>query len=348
MTLTRVQANLTLLTAALLWGAGNVAQKTILSDIGPFMAVGLRCAIAFAVVAPFAFRHRAQAASIDRRGWLLLLATAVSFAVAVTLLQVGYGHTTVTNAGFLVNVTTVMVPFAAWVLLRSKPTLLVVCASMVTLGGAYLMGGGDLAKVNYGDLLCLVSAVCYSIWFIALGEFARHYGQPCLLAAVQFGVTAILTLGFGAAFETTTSASLAAATPELIMLGVASTGIAYLLQGYAQKYTSAAEAAIIASAEAVFGAIGGMLMLNERLDGMGVAGSVLILLGILAVQLPMPVIKRKVKEQAEASPALVIPLFDPVPAFKDAAQPGHVGGVPVRVFPAHHVKEGNGRRRALK
>ena len=46
---------------------------------------------------------------------------------------------------------------------------------------------------------------------------------------------------------------LVAALPELLVLGVLSTGVAYALQAVAQQFTSASEAAVLASAESVFG-----------------------------------------------------------------------------------------------
>jgi drug/metabolite transporter (DMT)-like permease len=287
MALSRPQANFALLLAAFLWGAGNVAQKTILDDLGPFMAIALRCAIAFAVVAPFAIHHRRDIARIDARGWRMLASASLCFAVAVTLLQIGYGHTTVTNASFLVNVTTVIVPLAAWVLLRHRPSPIVFMAGAVALVGAYLMSGGRLDSINEGDMLCIAAALSYSLWIIALGEFGRQYGQACLVTAAQFGLTAILVLPLALVFEDANTAAIAAALPELIMLGVGSTGLAYLLQSIAQKYTSAGETAILTSAESLFGAAGGMILLGERLDFAGQAGAALMVLGILAVQWPL-------------------------------------------------------------
>ena len=49
---------------------------------------------------------------------------------------------------------------------------------------------------------------------------------------------------------------LIAALPELLVLGVLSTGVAYALQAVAQQFTSASEAAVLTSAESVFGALG--------------------------------------------------------------------------------------------
>jgi drug/metabolite transporter (DMT)-like permease len=251
--------------------------------------VTLRCAIACAVVLPFVARHRHAIKAIDRQGWVLASVSCLAFAAAVTLLQMGYGLTSVTNAGFLVNATALFVPFAAWLLLRKRPPAGVFAAGAVTIAGAYLLSGGGLATINAGDTICLASAGCYSIWMIALGEFARRYGQACLLTALQFAVTAIVMLPFALAFDNPAEADFLGALPELAMLGVASTGFAYLLLNVAQKHASASEAAIIVSAEALFGAAGGMLFLGEKLDASGWTGAVLIMAGILAVQIPWKV-----------------------------------------------------------
>jgi drug/metabolite transporter (DMT)-like permease len=287
MSMTRVQANLALLLAALLWGAGNVAQKTILSDMGPFLAMSLRCLIAFAVVVPFVLPHWHAVRRIDRCGWVLAGVSCVLFAVAATLLQIGYGRTTVTNAGFLVNFTTVIVPFAGWLLLRVRPPRIVFAAGAVALAGAYFLSGGAPNEIGSGDLICLTSAICYSGWMIALGEFSKHCGQACFITALQFAVTAVITLPLALILEQPANVSIVGAVPELAMLGVVSTGFAYLLQSVAQKHTSANEAAIIVSAEALFGAAGGMLVLGERLDAQGWAGALLMMMAIVAVQLPL-------------------------------------------------------------
>lgn len=78
------QANLMLLLAAALWGAGNVAQKTVLEHIDPFSAVGLRCLIASLLIAPLVAAERARPAP----GWMAsLLRVAGPFALAMALQQ---------------------------------------------------------------------------------------------------------------------------------------------------------------------------------------------------------------------------------------------------------------------
>jgi drug/metabolite transporter (DMT)-like permease len=62
-------------------------------------------------------------------------------------------------------------------------------------------------------------------------------------------------------------------------------GIAYTLQIVGQKEAEPAHAAIILSMETVFAALGGYLLLGERLTGMELLGCILMMSGMLLSQL---------------------------------------------------------------
>jgi len=62
-------------------------------------------------------------------------------------------------------------------------------------------------------------------------------------------------------------------------------GVGYTTQVVAQRYAQPADAAIILSAETVFAAMFGFLLMGDRLNAEGIAGCVLILVCIVAVQI---------------------------------------------------------------
>jgi len=62
-------------------------------------------------------------------------------------------------------------------------------------------------------------------------------------------------------------------------------GIAYTLQVVGQKFATPAHAAIVLSLEAVFGVLGGYLLLGERMGLQEIAGCMLMLSGMLVSQL---------------------------------------------------------------
>ena len=284
--LTRGRANLILLLAALLWGSGNVAQKTVLEHLGPFTVVGFRGLLAALVVLPIAhgeLRRTRPYAATDRR---LLASVAGLFALATALTQIGFAGTTVTNAGFLINTSTVLTPLLALLVYRTSPRPVVWPAVAMTLSGVWLLGGASLASLSRGDGLCLLAAAIYALWIIQMGVLVQRTGRPILAALAQFTVTA--GLGFGAGFVTEpfSAANLTAALPQLLFLGVVSTGIGFLLAAIAQQHTPAADASILMSAESLFGALAATLLLGEALTPVRMLGAALLLVAIILVQLP--------------------------------------------------------------
>ncbi len=282
--ISRMQANGLLLLAAFLWGTGNVAQKTILDDLGPLTAVGLRCLIGAIVIWPLLSSSDTRMRRANGNGTIWGAIAVLSFAAGITLQQVSYGYTTVTNAGFLVNTCTVMTPILLRLLTGLNSSRAVCVAAAMTFCGAALMSGGSLHGFNAGDAGILVSAFCYALWIIAVGEFVTRCGSATMLTLMQFNVTGTLCLAAGLALEPVSFAAIADAAPELCMLGGLSTGFAYLLMATAQKVANASEAAVITSAEAIFGAIAGYAILGEMLTPVALFGAMLIFLGILLVQ----------------------------------------------------------------
>jgi len=196
--MTRLHANALLLLAAFFWGTGNVAQKTVLDDLAPLTTVGFRCLIGALVILPLLRRElvgrRRKPVGRDVRGIGL---AAILFAGAIVAQQSAYGGTSVTNASFLVSTTTVLTPLAVWLLRRDRPTPVVWIAVIAALSGAFLMGGASLASLAWGDIVCLISAALYSVWFVILGEVVVRTGQPVLVTTAQFALTGAACLAAG-------------------------------------------------------------------------------------------------------------------------------------------------------
>jgi drug/metabolite transporter (DMT)-like permease len=287
--MTRPVASAALLLAAFFWGSGNVANKTVLDHIGPILSVALRCCLGVLIVLPFALRDlrcRPTAAWVQS-------ATMVTFffAAAMALQQYAFQGTTVTNAGFLVNTCSIMTPCLAWLLLRERSPRRILGAAVITVFGVFLMTGGQFsfAAMQPGDITSLGAAVCYATWMVLTGHHLVRFGRPMLLCACQFGFggAGLMLLAF--AVETPAIMSARAALPELLYLGFVSTGLAFLLQVRAQEFVSSSRAAILTSAESLFGAAGAYLLLQERTGGMGLVGAALIICGIgLAAVCPRP------------------------------------------------------------
>jgi drug/metabolite transporter (DMT)-like permease len=284
--MTCTKANLLLLLAALIWGVSNVAQKTILDHMGPVTVNGLKSLIAVCVIAPYYWRRLG--------GGSLKLAvtsgpaimTAICFVGGTTTMQIGYGATTVVNASLLVNTATIITPAIAWMILGSRPAGVVWVAAFLAFGAIRLMGGSGFSLLGWGDAMCLVSAVCFALWFVYLGKFLQAGGDPAAITILQLTLAGMICCVAGGVIEPQEWQGLWAGLPELVVLGVLSSGVAYLLQAIAQKHTAPTAAAIIVSAEAVFGALSGAVLLGEVLTPAIVSGIALFFVAVVLVQLP--------------------------------------------------------------
>ena len=247
--------------------------------------MGLRSMIAVVVIAPLLWREAKVFAPPTGKQWWALTQVSVSFVLALGFQQLAYGGTTVTNASFLVNTTVVFTPVFAWLMVRERPDLVLAPSIGLAVCGILLMSGG-LSALRWGDATCLVSAVLYSVWIVFVANAARKFDRPFTIAGCQFCLAAIVGTTFGLVYERVSLQALEAAAPELAMLGVISTGVAFTLQAVAQRYTSPSHAAIIMSAESIFGAVAAAMLLGEQISLANGIGATMILGSIVLVQLP--------------------------------------------------------------
>ncbi|TPK97644.1 MULTISPECIES: DMT family transporter [unclassified Mesorhizobium] len=278
--MSKLTANLLLLFAAALWGFGNVAQKTVLDHLDALSAVGLRCLIGGLLMLPFVpieWRMPAGAGHFSSLARVVAL-----FVVSIVLQQLCYLGATVTNASFLISTTTVITPLAAWLLMGERPTTGLMLAAGSTVVGCLLLSGG-VAGFSGGDLTALLSAGCYALWTLELGRHMQAHARPFTAAAAQFLAVAALALPLGAMQGNLSFTAASEAGPELVVLGVFSTAVAFGIQIAALRFTSASHAVVIVSAESVFGAMGAAIFLGEQCSAVGVLGGTIILGSILSV-----------------------------------------------------------------
>lgn len=278
--MSRLQANLLLLLAAAIWGAGNIAHKTVLDHLDPLTAVGLTSLIGGVCTLPFS---RFRRSGTRRQCIHSLTRVTLLFLIAQYLQQLAYITATVTTASFLVSAASVITPFAAWPILKQRPGPTVLFAAALTFAGSMLLSGGLPGSVAPGDLLALLSALAFALWTVEVSRHALIFQCDFMTASAQFLGVAFVILPISAWRGDLQLETSIAAWPELMVLGVFSTALAFYLQMSAQRHATASHAAIIVSCECVFGAVGAALLLDERLPLDGLAGAALVLAGVLLI-----------------------------------------------------------------
>jgi drug/metabolite transporter (DMT)-like permease len=291
--MTRVQANLLLLLAAAIWGGGFVAQSTAMKAIGPFWFIGLRFAVATVAILPFVLleARKAKMKTTSRHMGLYVLIGLALFGGASTQ-QIGLQTTTVTNSSFITGLYVVFVPLIAVAFLRRPPHWIIWPAAIMAVTGIYMLSGGHLSALTTGDGLTIICAAFWAIQITLAGTTVSETGRPLALSVAQFGVTAICALIVAAIVEPISMEAIMAAAPEILYVGIFSSGVAFVLQVIGQRYTTPSQAAIFLSSEALFGSALGALLLGETMPPLGYVGCALMFTAMLVVEVVPELAKR--------------------------------------------------------
>lgn len=275
-----------LLACTMLWGFAFVVQKSAMETMGPLTFIGIRYLIGGAFILPVALFERSRArVHLDPGQWRFIALMSGALLLGTWLQQVGLITTTATNGGFLTSLYVMFVPAIALLAFRTWPHPVLWIGVPLALAGIYFLNGGGLDRLNAGDGLVVLSAVFWAIQVMMLGFIARTTGQPILISCISFIAAGAVALVLAFLFEGPTLAGIMGGWEELAYAGIFSTGIAFTLQAIGQQHVPAANAAIILSSEALFAALGGALLLGERLPPVGYAGAALLLGAIVLVEI---------------------------------------------------------------
>lgn len=287
--MTRIQANLLLTLAAMIWGSSFVVQQIGTGELGSISFTGSRFLVGAVMVLPFAFRQfrrvDREERSFQTADWLGILLTGCVLLTAAVLQQHGILRTTVTNSGFLTALYVPLVPVLGLIVLKRKVHFAIWPASIGCFFGTYILSGAQHVDLVEGDLWVISSTIFWAAHVMLVGIMASRTRAPLVVAAGQFLVCGCGGLVLGYLVESPSIAQIAGAAWGILYVGIFSVGMAFTLQVVGQRFTPAADAAIILSSETVFAAIGGMVFLGERLSLLQLSGGVLILVSILAVEL---------------------------------------------------------------
>lgn len=285
-----------LLFCTMLWGFAFVVQKSAMESMGPLTFIGLRYLLGGLVILPVAlFERRRQSVHLTKSHWLFIAVMSLAFFVGSWLQQVGLLTTTVTNGGFLTSLYVLFVPAIALIAFRTWPHPIVWVGMPMALIGIYYLNGGGLDSLNSGDLWIIISALFWATHVLMLGHIARTTGQPILISCISFLAAGVVGLVLAFILETPSMDGIMGGWMEIAYAGIFSTAIAFTFQAVGQQYVPPANAAIILSSESLFAALGGAILLGERLPVIGYAGAALILFAILLVEIVPALNERRVQ-----------------------------------------------------
>jgi drug/metabolite transporter (DMT)-like permease len=262
-----------------IWGVTFVQVQDALLVYPLFGFLAVRFAISVVVLAPFAW---APLRAMPREGIVAGLGVGVLLALAYGLQTAGLELTTVASTGFITGLYVVLTPLIAfWLFGTRVPTAAWVGVGFALVGLLLLNGvpGGS----TLGNALVLGNAIAQSFQIASMERFAPRY-DPRALTFLQMttcfvGFT-VIALALGE-LEVPRGWTVWSA---LVVTGVFAGALGYLIATWVQARTTAARAALVFTLEAPFAALFGVLLADEVLGAVGVAGCLIMLTGIVLAE----------------------------------------------------------------
>jgi drug/metabolite transporter (DMT)-like permease len=140
-------------------------------------------------------------------------------------------------------------------------------------------------SVRTGDAIAVFNAFFWAFHIVFISRFLRIFNFPITIATFQCLIGGFFALIPALAYENISFLNLGLEWRELVYAGVLSSGVAFLLQIYAQQNLNPAPVAIIFTMEGVWAAIFGWIILGQYLNEIKIFGILLILIAVIFSQL---------------------------------------------------------------
>ncbi|HBC32058.1 MAG TPA: EamA family transporter [Clostridiales bacterium] len=286
-----IKAVFILLLTAAIWGFAFVAQRVGMDYLGAFTFNGIRFAMGSISLLPVIYffgkssklenspeRVDADIKTTIKSG---IIAGSILY-IAASLQQVGLIYTTAAKAGFITSLYIVLVPILG-IFLKQKTRSTTWSGALTAAAGLYFLSINEGFTIEFGDFLQIIGAFFWAAHIQVIDRFVKKV-DAIKLSSAQFATCSVLSLITAFIFEDVNMSAIIDAIVPLLYGGIMSAGVAYTLQAVGQKYANPSHAAIALSMEAVFAAIGGILLLQETMPLRGYFGCALMLAGMLISQ----------------------------------------------------------------
>ncbi len=289
-------SSLMCLLAAAIWGFAFVAQKAA-TELPPFTIITLRSFIGALFLIPVTMlfdRLRGddrrlfskKGLDVTRAEWIGGIACGVALSAATMFQQFGIVGTDAGKTAFITALYVVIVPIYGLFLGRRSP-LHVWISILIAVVGFYFLCIGDAFTVAPSDLLVLVCALLFAFHIMVIDRFVDRC-DGVRMSCIQFFTVGVIALVLALIFDRgVTAEGVFRNTLPILFLGIGSSGIAYTLQILGQKGAHPAVASVLFSMESVFGVLGGVLVLRERMQAREIVGCVIVFVAVILSQLPI-------------------------------------------------------------
>jgi drug/metabolite transporter (DMT)-like permease len=287
-----------------LWGSTFIVTKQIVRDASPLLFLTFRFGVAALVMALVCWRRFPPTRRAVVDGMVIGLLNGLGLVLQVF----GQVYTTASKSAFITSLNTPLTPLVALLLYRLRPSrpqlAAVVLATLGLLLLTYPTGG---ARWNGGDLLTVGCSLVYAFVIVEIAH--RSPGHDVLvLTTIQLVAQALLASVAAFVAHTLIATLPPAQLPELLRvearplvlaprlvlevayMAIVCSAVTFTAQTWAMARMSATHAAVIFALEPVFATAMavGVDGSSEWPGARGLAGAVLVMVGVLVSEIRLP------------------------------------------------------------
>ena len=278
----KLNAVFEILLADLFWGFGFVATAWTLLSFSLYQSLYLRFTIITIVTIPFVVYRTSREKFFQylKISFLpsLLLIGEIFFQI------LGLQYTTPSKAGFTTTLFIVIVPVLEFLILKNLISKWHWCWVLLSLVGTYFIVGGEISKINSGDILIFISAIFASFHIMTIGRISGADLEFFKLNIFQSFWGCLLTLPL-IFFEPLIAFSKieSKALIGILSLTFGTTLLAFYFQMRAQRYVSSSTASLLFLLESPMAAVFSFYFIGEHLQGWQLVGCVIVVLSAIGV-----------------------------------------------------------------
>lgn len=283
----QTKADMMLLLVVMAWGFSFLMLDISASALGAFTLNTWRFLIAFAVaVAVSGRRLRHVSRATAKYGVLIGLIMICMF----TSLTFGMQNTVLQNTSFLCGLTVLFTPILSSIVYRTLPDKKLGLVAVMCIVGIALLTLTESFSIDYnnlpGDLLSIVCALLYAVHLLVTEKAVKTEGVDAYqLGVLQLGVTGAVSLVLALALEDMRLPPTPKIWGAVLFLAIVCTGMAFIVQTVAQKYTTASHVGVINCLETVFAGIVAYAFGSAELTLKSVVGGLLIVSAIFVMEI---------------------------------------------------------------
>ncbi len=227
--------------------------------------------------------------SIDKKTFFHGLILGLFFGSGFLLQTYGLKFTTITNTAFITGMSVPLVPFVYWIIERKSITMWQKTGVLVSVAGLWIFSDPDIAKINTGDLLTLVSTIFWALYISYMDVFTRdrtEFRETALMVIMQLVTVIPITLAYYLVFEQSAPPVVWAEGLfySLAYNGIIASFMLTFIHTSVQKYTTPVKAALIFSLEPVVAAAIAWFAYDEVIGVRGLIGGAILLSGVVISQ----------------------------------------------------------------